>query len=129
MADVRDWAAFIRGRWNWTSFGYEKNFPRGCQFTDIDAYTNFDGRSLSVETKQWDGIGKVPVIPTGQLRAYKDAAGQTDTVLIVWGCACCNDPLAILNVGTGEFADLRAHTKPERRQFLSASFDKAMGLS
>lgn len=51
------------------------------------------------------------------------------TVLLLFGCACCNDPHAVKNMGTGELHDWRAHTKPERRRELKLLIDKSMGVA
>jgi hypothetical protein len=59
MSDIQDWGAFMRGRWHWTRFGYEYGFPRGCQFSDIDAVVEFNGRMLFIEAKSYDGIGSL----------------------------------------------------------------------
>ncbi len=69
MADVRDWGKFVRGRWDWSRGGYERGFPRGCQFTDVDAAIEFDNRGLVIEPKHYDGVGPLPdpYSATGQL--------------------------------------------------------------
>lgn len=133
MADVKDWGAFIRGRWNWTRFGYEKDFPRGCQFTDLDAAVEFDGHRLLIEAKLWDGTGIVPKPgpDDGQLRLLRDEAGLGKTVLILYGCGVCNDPYAIHQIyrrPPDRFEDWRGLDKEERRKLLKQEIDRAMGL-
>lgn len=139
MADVRDWGRFIRGRWDWTRFGYEDGFPRGCQFTDIDSMIEFDGRGLKIECKPLDPElllpnRRPPLPPTGQLRALQaEATHPGSTVLVVYGCGVCNDPYAVYDVGRkewhiwrsarGKWDDLGA-----RRTRLKWLIDSAMGL-
>lgn len=129
MADIRDWELFMRGRWKWTAYGYDKGFPRGCSFSDVDAITEFDGHTLYIEAKHWDGVGNVPAVDTGTLLLLKHVAEQPDvTVLLLWGCAPCNDPWAVRNMATDEFHDWRGLTKPERRRAFKAVIDRAQGL-
>lgn len=133
MADIRDWGAFIRSRWDWTRYGYEHGFPRGCQFTDLDAAIEFDGRRLLIETKSWDGTGIVPkpAPDSGQLRFLRDEAGLSKTVLILYGCGACNDPYAIHQIfrrPPDRFEDWRGLEKEERRKLLKQEIDRAMGL-
>lgn len=130
MSDIRNWGQFIRGRWDWTKFGYEKGFPRNCQFTDIDASVEFNGRGLFVECKAYDGEGYLPGIDVGQSR-YLDwlvSEHPASTVFILFGCGACNDPYAVRNVTTGEFHDWRGMEKTVRRKALKAFIDQAMGL-
>lgn len=133
MADIRDFGAFIRGRWDWTKYGYERGFPRGCQFTDLDAAVEFDGRRLLIETKSYDGSGIIPKPDGGQLRFLRDEAGLGKTVLILYGCGVCNDPYAIHQIyrraGDDRFEDWRGFEKEERRKLLKQEIDRAMGLS
>lgn len=132
MADIRDWGKFIRGRWNWTSFGYEKGFPRGCQFTDIDAATEFNGHSLVIEAKDYDGEGIPGEIPTGQMGQLRDDVKRGKAVFVLWGCACCNDPYILLHVGVqrggDERLDWRGKPRDWRRAELKRQIDQAMGL-
>lgn len=135
MADIRDWARFIRGRWDWTRFGYEKGFPRGCQFTDVDAALEFGGDRLVIEPKQYDGVGPVPDLPpTGQLRYLQDEAKLGKTVLVLYGCGVCDDPYAVYDVGRKEWFIWREDEtcewldKQERRSRLKRHVDRAMGL-
>lgn len=128
--DVKDWGAFVRGRWDWSRGGYENGFPRGCQFTDVDAAVEFDGRALVIEAKHFDGIGMLPPLSEGQKRFLKDEASRGKTVFALWGCGPCNDPWAIKNIGTGEFHDWRTiPDKLERRQLLKQLIDQALGLN
>lgn len=135
MGDVRDWTRFIRGRWDWTKFGYERGFPRGCQFTDVDAAVEFDGRRLVLEAKQYDGIGELPAGPPyGQLLFLRDEAELGKTVLVVYGCGVCDDPYAIYDVGRREWFKFQNPdtglwlNKDQRRTFLKLHIDRAMGL-
>lgn len=136
MADIRDWAAFIRGRWNWSAYGYEDGFPRGCQFTDLDAGTEFDGRSLDIETKAWDGLGIVPSIygdnDKGQRLFLRNEAKLGKTVFVVYGCGCCNNPYAMHRLGVtrseDRFLDWREYDLEQRRKNLKHEIDQAMGL-
>lgn len=135
MSDIRDWNRFLRGRWDWTKFGYEQGFPRGCQFTDVDAALEFDGRMLNIETKQYDGIGALPELPrVGQLRFLQNESSLGKTVLVLYGCGVCNDPYAVYDVGRREWFVWRdAATgewmpKPERQARLKRHIDRAMGL-
>lgn len=129
MADIRDWAKFVRGRWDWTRGGYERGFPRGCQFTDIDAAIEFDGRRLVIEPKHYEGIGDLPGHPpTGQMRFLKDEVSLGKTVLVLFGCGACNDPYAVYDVGRGVLLDWRGQSKAERRAALKQQIDAALGL-
>jgi hypothetical protein len=131
MGDVRDWGAFIRGRWDWTRHGYEKGFPRSCQFSDLDAVVEFDGKRLLIEAKSYDGQGIIPKPEGGQLYLLRSEAGLGRTVLIVYGCGVCNDPYAIHQIyprHPDRFEDWRGFEKQERRKLLKEEIDKAMGL-
>lgn len=140
MGDVRDWGAFIRGRWNWTRFGYEIGFPRGSQFTDIDAAVEFDGHRLVVEAKQWDGEGIIPSIYSdepksqmGQRLALRAEAKSGATVFVVYGCGVCNDPHAMHQLGVRKaddrFFNWRGEeTKEARRKLFKQEIDRALGL-
>lgn len=134
MADVRNWAAQIRGRWDWTKFGYERGFPRKCQFTDVDAAVEFDGQALMIETKHYDGVGPLPGKPaTGQLLYLKDEVKRGKAVLVLYGCGVCDDPYAVYDVGHDQwyrFRDLdgRWHDKEERRRQLKRHINWALGL-
>ena len=139
MADVRDWGKFIRGRWDWTRHGYETGFPRGCQFTDVDATVEFDGRALVIEPKHYEGLGLVPspYSNTGQMLYLRSEAQLGKVVLMLFGCGPCNDPYAVLRVGKTRSEDV-AHQwrdehgqwlpKGERRQRLKRLIDEAMGI-
>lgn len=132
MADIRDWGKFVRGRWDWTRFGYEKGFPRGCQFTDVDAALEFDGRRLVIEPKHYDGIEPWPGWPDeGQMRYLRDEASLGKSVFVLWGCGACNDPYAVLEVflDREDFHDWRGMDKQVRRKALKALIDKAMGIA
>jgi hypothetical protein len=131
MGDVRNWGKFIRGRWDWTAFGYERGFPRNCQFSDLDAVVEFDGRRLLIECKAYDGQGVIPSPDGGQLRLLRSEAGPGRTVLVVYGCGVCNEPYAlheIYRAGPPRFEDWRSLSTPERRRRLKAEINRAMGL-
>lgn len=139
MSDVRDWGKLIRGRWDWTRFGYEKGFPRGCQFTDLDAAMEFDGHGLVIETKQYDGVGSLPGdgyppgMGSGQLRFLRNEASLGKIVIVLYGCGVCDDPYVIYVLApdrSGDrFEDWRGHDKAARRKFLKAEMDSAMGVA
>lgn len=133
VSDVRNWAAFIRGRWDWTRHGYEDGFPRKCQFTDIDAAVEFDGRRLLIEAKQYDGEGDFPEIHYGQRRFLKDEANLGKAVFILYGCGVCNDPWGVLWISEpppgGPLFDWRGIAKAERRARLKRHIDYALGLA
>jgi len=123
MSDIRDWGKFIRGRWDWTSGGYEEGFPRGCQFTDVDGDIEFDGCRLELETKHWDGVGERPPLPlTGQLRKLQDAVSLGKSVLVLYGCGPCNDPRAVYDVGRNEWFDWTGLDKPGASQATEAPY-------
>ena len=130
--DIRDWGAFIRGRWNWTQYGYEKGFPRGCQFTDVDAATEFDGRRLVIETKHHDGTGTFEYPDTGQLCQLRDEVKLGKTVLILYGCGACNSPQSVRVLGRTKsedrWEDWRGLDLAERRKLFKQEIDKAQGL-
>lgn len=133
MSDIRDWGAFIRGRWNWTSYGYEAGFPRGSQFGDVDAVVEFDGRTLYVETKAFDGLGDWPQVPLGQYFLLERLARQANTaVFVLFGCGVCNDPKGLLEIyadSPNHQHDWRALPLPERRAHLKHRIDSALGLT
>ncbi len=112
----------------WTRFGYERGFPRGCQFGDIDAALEFDGRSMLIEAKAFDGIGNPPPLSKGQRWNLEHEVSLGKTVFVLYGCGACNDPLFVVNMSTGERHDLRKHRKLARRQELKRLIDVAMGL-
>lgn len=130
MSDIRDWGKFVRGRWDWTRCGYEAGFPRGCQFTDIDASIEFDGHRLMIETKSYDGIGDLPhPPPLGQWRFLRDEVKQGKEVLIVYGCGVCDDPYAVYDVRRDRLFDWRGkYDKEVRRRLLKRAIDGALGL-
>lgn len=133
MADINDWAAFIRGRWDWTRGGYEKGFPRKCQFTDSDATIEFDGQCLEIECKHHDGIGSCEYPDTGQLLSLRDKVRRGITVFILYGCGPCNSPQALRILGDQKsedyFEDWRQVADiTERRKLLKEAIDIALGL-
>lgn len=132
MADIRDWGKFIRGRWEWTRFGYEAGFPRGCQFTDLDAAIEFDGNRLVIEPKHHDGFGSCDYPDTGQLLFLRDEAKLGKTVFVLYGCGACNDPQAIRYIGPvkaeDRWLDWRGLDKEQRRKLLKQEIDTAMRL-
>lgn len=133
MSDIRDWSAFIRGRWDWTKHGYEKGFPRGCQFTDLDAAVEFDGRRLVVETKHHDGIGPCDYPDIGQLIFLRDEVRLGKSVIVLYGCGGCNSPQAVRVLGTAKaedrWEDWRGRDLAERRRLLKHEIDRALGLA
>lgn len=132
MADINDWAKFIRGRWNWTHGGYEAGFPRGCQFTDIDAAVEFDGRCLVIEPKHHDGIGACDYPDTGQLGFLRNEARLGKAVIVLYGCGACDSPQAIRILGEtrtdDRWEDWRGRDILERRRLLKQEIDRAMGV-
>ena len=145
MGDIRDWGKFIRGRWNWTSGGYESGFPRRCQFTDVDASIEFDGRFLLIETKHHDGVILGMDWPDdGQLAALRAEAALGKSVFVVYGCGPCNSPQGLRILGatksTDKWFDWRTtpchcgcgkkviQSVEERRRLLKEQIDIAMGL-
>jgi hypothetical protein len=140
MADIRDWGKLIRCRWDWTAGGYEDGFPRGCQFTDLDAVTEFNGRRLILEPKHYDGIGVLPGregyppgMARGQLDFLRNEATLGNTaVFVLYGCGPCNDPYVLYSLGAtrGEDRreDWRGLDKEERRKLFKAEIDRALGL-
>jgi hypothetical protein len=133
MADIENWGAFIRGRWDWTSGGYEEGFARSCQFTDLDATIEFDGRRLVIETKHYDGVGDLPGKPkVGQGVLLRDEVKLGKTVFVLYGCGPCNDPYAMHIYGPSTpqdvFVDWRSHDKATRRRQLKLYIDWALGL-
>jgi len=128
MGDIKNWAAQIRGRWDWTRFGYESNFPRGCQFTDVDATVEFDGHRLLIEAKHYDGLGGVEKPPMGQRMLLRDEARLGKTVLVVYGCGVCDDPYGVYDVGRDELRMWPGLDKRARRARLKAEINRAMGV-
>lgn len=129
MSDVRNWAAFIRGRWDWTKFGYEKGFKKNCGFTDVDALVEFNGASLIIEGKQHDGQpGPIPLPPVGQMIMLRGEVANGKTALVLYGCGVCNNPAAVYDVGRDELFDFRSDPLPLRRAKLKNHMDRAMGL-
>lgn len=132
MGDIRDWGAFLRGRWNWTSCGYELGFPRGCQFTDLDAAIEFDGHALNIETKHHDGTDAPLTSPrTGQMLFLRNEVRFGKTVIIVWGCGPCDSPQAACILApdaVDRLEDWRGRPLEERRKLLKYEIDKALGL-
>lgn len=132
MADIRDWAKFVRGRWEWTRFGYEKGFPRSCQFTDIDATVEFDGRRLVIEPKHHDGIGPCDYPDAGQLMFLRDEVRLGKAVIVLYGCGACNSPQAARVLGRvraeDRWEDWRGKDVEERRELLKREIDRALGL-
>lgn len=132
MADIKDFAALIRGRWQWKSFGYEESFPRGCGFTDVDATTEFDGRRLVIEPKHHDGTGPCPYPDDGQLGLLRDEVRLGKAVIVLYGCGVCNSPQAARILGTTRkedaWKDWRGLDIEERRKLLKQEIDRALGL-
>jgi hypothetical protein len=133
VADIRNWAEFIRGRWHWKRYGYERGFPRGSGFTDIDAATEFDGRSLVIEPKHHDGIGVYAYPSPGQLGFLRDEVRRGKTAIVLYGCGACNNPHAVCVLGNSRSEDRwerwSGKDLRERRHLLKAEIDVAMGLA
>jgi len=133
MGDINDWAAFVRGRWEWERYGYQHGFPRNCQFTDIDAAIEFDGRRLIIEPKHHDGVGPMAYPPTGQLMYLRDEAALGKTVIVLYGCGCCNSPQGIRVLAEHKpddrWEDWRGLDVEERRKLLKAEIDNALGIT
>lgn len=133
MGDVRDWGKFIRGRWDWTRFGYESSFPRRIAFTDMDAAVEIDGHRLLIETKHHDGLMLGCDYPdTGQLLFLRDEAAQGKLVMVLYGCGACDDPQAVRYIAPtkqeDQFHDWRGKPKAERRQLLHVAINRAVGI-
>jgi hypothetical protein len=134
MADVRDWGAFLRGRWDWTRGGFEEGFPRNCQFTDVDASVEFDGRMLLVESKHHDGLGPCDYPDTGQLMALRKEVELGKTVFVLYGCGPCLSPQALRILGLrradDQWFDWRdIPSIAERRKALKYQINIAQGLT
>jgi hypothetical protein len=134
MADIQDWGKFLRGRWDWTAGGYEKGFPRGSQFTDVDAAVEFDGQMLEIETKHHDGTGSCEYPKAGQLISLRKDVELGKTVFILYGCGPCNSPWALRILGLSRegdvFIDWRGIPSiEERRKLLKEQIDLAQGIA
>lgn len=93
MADIRDWDAFKRGRWNWTAGGYEHGLGP-CAFGDIDAHLERRGWHLFIEAKHYENGRSMSLsIPTGQWIALRSLIANGHTVWLLLGDATANDPL------------------------------------
>lgn len=123
MSDVRDWGQFIRGRWDWKRYGYEAGLPRRCGFGDIDAALELGGRHLIIEAKSWDGEGARPELSFGQGTALRHLADEKRTVWVLWGCAGCNNPLAVQSLNSGAEHDWRELPLGERRSEMKRLID------
>lgn len=133
MADIRDWGRFVRGRWDWTSGGYEAGFPRRCQFTDIDAAIEMDGRELIIEPKHHDGLGPMSYPDDGQLLFLRNEIRRGASVIVLYGCGPCNSPWGARVLGLRKERDhwLDWRDIPDvrkRRRLLKAEIDRALGL-
>ena len=133
MADIRDYQKFIQGRWKWTGFGYEQGFPRGCQFSDIDAITEFDGRTLVIEAKEYGGPpALLPSLPTGQVRLLRHLARHA-TVYVIFGIAQLDEPWALKQLyptpGRDRFENWRdIESREKRHQLFKDEIDWALGV-
>lgn len=134
MADIRDWGAFIRSRWDWHRLGYEDGWPRGIAFSDTDGWVSVDGgrRRLKLECKLYDGTGIIPKPDGGQLRTFReDATIPGITVLVMYGCPTCDHPFALHQIAArppDRFEDWRGLDKADAHKRLKAEFDRAVGL-
>lgn len=133
MADIQNWASVIRGRWDWQKYGYESAFPRGCQFTDLDAAVEFDGHRLVIETKHHDGIGSCDYPPQGQLIFLRDEVKLGKVVIVLYGCGVCDSPQAARVLGETKlqdrWLDWRGLPIEERRRLLKQEINTALGLA
>lgn len=135
MADIRDPAMFMRGRWAWNQYGYEAGFPRKCAFTDVDAVVEFDSRALFIESKYHDGRGPCDYPDVGQmilLRRLLEISGAS--VVVVYGDATWNSPWAARIVGRSRpedvFLDWRGEAAVDsRRANLKRVIDASLGLT
>jgi hypothetical protein len=132
MGDVKDWGAFLRGRWNWSKSGYEQGFPRRCEFTDVDATVEFDGRRLVIETKHHDGGDYMDYPDMGQLLSLREEAKSGRTVFVLYGCGACDSPQGLRIIGAtkadDQWLDWRGQALDQRRYNLKAWIDWAMGI-
>jgi hypothetical protein len=133
MADIRDPAAFMRGRWAWNQFGYEADFPRRCAFTDVDAVVEFNDRILFIESKYHDGRGPCDYPNTGQLlllRRLLEVDGSS--VFVIYGDATWNSPQAVRVLGVRKpddvFLDWRGRDVDDRRLLLKLEINRALDL-
>lgn len=136
MADIRNREKFLQGRVNWTANGYETGFPRGCQFSDLDAIIEFDGQSLVIEGKHHDGIDSCPYPPMGQLlmlRFLKRKLGRNGHVFALYMDAEADSPWALRILGETKSADVwkdwrKIESIEERRRLLKEQIDLALRL-
>lgn len=136
MGSIRDWDRFKAGRWDWTSLGYEHGFPRRCQFSDVDAVTEFDGRILMIESKYNDGVDAPSYPDVGQvrlLRRFRKMFGDDGDVFIVYGDAEADEPWALRILGMERsqdlFEDWRTTPNAEtRRERFKAWIDWSLGI-
>lgn len=119
-----------------TETAYEKGFPRGCQFTDLDGAIEFDGRRLVIEPKHHDGIGPCDYPDAGQLGFLRDEVSLGKTVIVLYGCGPCNSPFAVRILGQDRTADRwedwrdwQVYPLAERRRLLKVEIDRALGLA
>lgn len=119
--------AIARERWNWTKFGYEQGFPGICQFADIDAVVEFDGRALAIECKHHDGVSGFERLKDGQWRLQRRLVDAGWSAFTLYGDARTNEPWGIWHYGDRHPRDLRRMTRRFRREILTDEINKAMG--
>jgi hypothetical protein len=111
-------AALARGRWNWTRGGYETGLPRGCQFTDLDAVIEIDGRVLIIEAvhhaSPTDPVDLGGRPPMGQRVALRRLAALDEDVrvFVLYGNAQANDPQAALLLAPWPSGDRLLNWRP-----------------
>jgi hypothetical protein len=96
MADIRSVEAFMRGRWAWERFGYEKQLPGRIGIGDIDGFVEYRKHHLFIEGKHaTNSIKNRFSLPTGQRLAYESlvASYGGNRLLVVVGDATENNPL------------------------------------
>lgn len=132
MADVQNWDRFIKGRWAWTSCGYEAGFTRNSQFGDLDAIVEFDGFILAIEAKHHDGNGPMDYPHAGQVAMLRTLVKLGASVIVLYGLATLNDPFGIRRLGATKnddrWEDWRGLPRASRRRLLKMEIDRALGL-
>lgn len=133
MGDIESWELYKRGRWDWTRHGYEKGFPNGSQFSDIDAAVEFDQRFLMIESKHHELGTPLPRFEGGQRYMYRKLVDRGVTVLVLFGDAPNNDPHAIRTLGKtypqDRLTSFERFDIADRQWRLKQAIDGAMGLA
>ena len=116
MSDVRDPVQFAKV-WEWGRLGLYDRFPRGCAFTNLDSFTEFDGRALLIENKHHDGTGHCPYPKNGQMGCFRWMIKRGCTVLVLYGDPERDWPRAVRILGpdhgADEFIDWRDLPQPD----------------